>query len=147
MTTYAIRNEYDKSQVLKRIESLPWPMSVNIQSGAPRSIEQNKLQRLWVGELEEQGDMTREEYRGFCKLHFGVEIAKEYPEFARAYDKYIRPLPYETKLAMMQEPLDFPVTRILKVKQKKRYLDKIYVHFSGLGFRLTDPDWQGMNVA
>jgi len=147
MTTYSVRNEYDRAQTVKRLQSLPWPMTVTIQSGAPRSIEQNRLQRLWMGELEDQGDMTREEYRGYCKLHFGVEIAKEHPAFADAYDKHMRPLPYETKLAMMQEPLDFPVTRVMTTKQKKRYLDKIHNHFTSLGFRLTDPDWQWMNVA
>jgi len=29
----------------------------------------------------------------------------------------------------------------------RRYLDAIYQHFTGLGFQLTDPNWQGMDVA
>ena len=40
----------------------------------------------------------------------------------------------------MAEPFDFPVTRLMTVKQHKRYLDAIYVHYTGLGFGLTDPE-------
>ena len=105
-----------------------------------RSIEQNKLQRKWMLELESQGDMTAEEYRGYCKLHFGVPIMRnESEEFRRAYDRYIRDLPYEHKLAMMMVPLDFPCTRMMTTKQKTVYLDTVYRHFTGEGFVLTVP--------
>ena len=41
-------------------------------------------------ELADQGDMTAEEYRGYCKLHFGVAIAKENDDWAEAYDRLIK---------------------------------------------------------
>lgn len=105
-----------------------------------RSIEQNRLQRLWMLEAQEQGDMTAEEYRGYCKLHIGVPMLRaESDEFAAKYDQYVRPLPYETKMALMMEPFDFPVTRLMNTDQKKRYLDKVYVYLTGLGFKLTEP--------
>jgi len=109
-----------------------------------RTLDQNRLQRLWMQEAERQGDKTAEEYRGFCKLHFGVVILKEDPDFAERYDAIFKPLPYETKLELMQEPFDFPVTRLMKKKQKVRYLDSIYTHFTGLGMRLTEPDLKGI---
>ena len=40
----------------------------------------------------------------------------------------------------MAVPIDLPVTRIMKTGQKKRYLDDVYDHFTGLGVRLTDPE-------
>jgi hypothetical protein len=105
-----------------------------------RTWQQNKLQRKWCLEAEQQGDCTAEEYRGYCKLHFGVPILRaEDEEFAAKYEQYIRGLPYETKMALMMEPFDFPVTRLMDTDQKARYLNKVYEYFTGLGMRLTEP--------
>lgn len=141
MTTWAVRSEQDREQVIKVIRGRDLPCTVNIVKGAPRSIDQNKLQRKWLLEAEQQGDCAAEEYRGYCKLHFGVAIMKfESPEWAEKYDRIIRPMPYEQKLEMMMEPFDFPVTRCLSTKGKKKYLDQMYDYFTGKGFVLTDPD-------
>ena len=57
----------------------------------------------------------------------------------------IRPrFDYAEKLALMVEPHDYPVTRIMTVKQEKQMLDKIWNHFAGLGFQLTDPEAFGI---
>lgn len=113
-----------------------------------RSVDQNKLQRKWLLEAQAQGDQTAEEYRGFCKLHFAVPILRwELPEFREKYDRIVKPLPYESKLELMQEPLDFPCTRLMTKDQKARYLDAIYQHFTGLGMRLTDPGLKGINAS
>ena len=112
-----------------------------------RSTDQNKLQRKWLLEAEAQGDQTAEEYRGFCKLHFAVPILRwELPEFREKYDRIVKPLPYEAKLELMQEPLDFPCTRLMTKEQKSRYLDAIYQHFTAQGMRLTDPRLKGINA-
>lgn len=144
-----------------RADNLPWltriladaakEANALIVSGVPavievkaekrgRTIEQNKLQRKWMLEAQQQGDMTAEEYRGYCKLHIGVPILlAESEEFAAKYAQYVKPLPYETKMALMMEPFDFPVTRLMDTSQKGRYLDKCYVYLTGLGFKLTEP--------
>ena len=106
-----------------------------------RSADQNRLQRLWLSEAALQGDQTAEEYRGECKLRLGVPILRmENDEFREKYDRIVRPLPYEQKLELMMEPIDFPITRLMDKKQKTKYLDAMYRHFAGLGMRLTDPD-------
>ncbi|UNU74129.1 recombination protein NinB [Moraxella nasovis] len=107
-----------------------------------RSQAQNRLQRLWVNELAEQGDLTAEEYRAYCKLHFGVPILRnENEEFRATYDERVKYCySYEQKLQFMALPFDFPVTRLMTVKQHKRYLDDVYVHYTGLGYVLTIPD-------
>ena len=57
MTTIAVRTEHDRKQALKMVQGSDLPFTLTKIKGAPRSIEQNKLQRLWMRELEEQGDM------------------------------------------------------------------------------------------
>ena len=134
-----IKTEQDREALIKTIRLFPLGFTAKLLKGK-RTAEQNSLQRLWLQEAERQGDQTAEEYRGYCKLHFAVPIMRnESPEFKDAYDRVIRPLPYEQKLEMMMVPLDFPVTRLMNTKQKSKYLDDIYQHFRGLGFELTEP--------
>lgn len=139
-----IRNIQDKQQLIAYLQQQTEPMTITIEKGIhdKRSNDQNRLQRLWLNELAEQGDMTAEEYRAYCKLHFGVPILRNADEqFRTAYDDKVKPFPYEQKLAFMAEPFDFPVTRLMTVSQHKQYLDAIYVHFTSKGFILTE-GWQ-----
>lgn len=145
MTTYAIRSDQDRDQALRAVKNRQMPCTVQITNGAPRSIEQNKLQRLWLNELAEQDDnMTAEEYRGWCKAHIGIPIlVHENEVFREEYNRVIKPLSYELKMRLMMVPFDFGVTRLMTTKQKKDYLDKMHTHFTELGFQLTDPDRRG----
>ena len=136
--TDAIRTEYDKTMLIKRITNMSIPFSVSTKKGAPRSVESNRLQRGWLKEAGEQGDNTAEEYRGYCKLHFGVAIAKEDEEYSEKYNRLIRPMSYAAKLELMMVPMDFPVTRIFTTEQTSRYLNLIYTHLTGLGIQLTE---------
>lgn len=142
MTTRTLLNVGDREQFVKLLESYKLPCTVTVRKGKDRSIEQNKLQRLWMNEIAEQlQDDTAEGYRAYCKLHFGVPILRaESEDFCAAYDKYIRPLPYETKLAYMAVPLDFPVSRLMTTKQCGQYLDAVHEEFTARGVRLTDPE-------
>lgn len=140
MATVPIRTEYDRRQAMRLIEHRELPCTLSVVKGAPRSIEQNKLQRKWLSEAEEQGDQTAEEYRAYCKLHFGVPILRNGNEaFRLQYDATVKPLSYEQKLEIMKEPIDFPVTRLMTTKQKAQYLDEIYQFLRGRGFVLTEP--------
>jgi hypothetical protein len=140
VTELVLKSEFDRKRAIQLLGQRNLPLTVSIIQGAPRSIEQNKLQRLWLNEAAEQGDQTAEEYRGYCKLHFGVPILRaENEQFREAYDRVVRPLSYEAKLQIMMVPLDLPVTRLMTTKQKTQYLDAIYRHFTGLGFALTEP--------
>jgi len=140
MTTWAIRTPYDRDMAIKAVQSRDMPCTVIINKGAPRSIEQNKLQRLWLNEAEEQGDCTAEWYRGWCKLQLGVAILINNSEqFAEQWQRLFSHLTWVEKHEMMMVPIDFPITRAMSTKQKKEYLDRMYEHFTGLGFRLTEP--------
>ena len=149
MTTRVVTNEVARKLLVKFIQDQKLPFTCEIVKGKRRSVEQNKLQRLWVNEIAEQlGDQTPEEIRGYCKLALGVPLLRAENElFCEKYDKHVKPLPYEQKLAIMQEPLDMPVTRLFTTEQKTRYLDAIWKHFTERGVILTDPDRDGRAVA
>jgi hypothetical protein len=140
MTTWVIKNEQDRNVLLSAISKRGLPFTAVLKKGEPRSPEQNRLQRMWMLEAEEQGDMTAEEYRAYCKLHFGVPILRaEDDDFKAVYDQVIRPLPYDAKLKLMQVPIDLPVTSRMTTGQKTRYLDQVRQFFEEQGFRLTQP--------
>ena len=144
MSTWRMKTEQDRQQVLKVIQHRALPSTVEIVKGLKRSNEQNRLQRKWMLEAAEQGDQTAEEYRAYCKLTFGVPIMLEQSElWAEKYKRIIGPLPYQQKLELMAEPFDFPVTRAMTAANEKRYLDKVWEFFTGQGFVLTDPDRRG----
>lgn len=141
MTTRILYNQKDKEQFKKLLDTYKLPCTVTLIKGKNRSVEQNKLQRLWVNEISEQRqDHTPEEIRGYCKLHFGIPILRnENEQFRQQYDKIVKPLSYEDKLSIMMEPLDFPVTRLMTTGQNTRYLDAVYHHFTAQGMILTVP--------
>jgi hypothetical protein len=141
MTTRFVETEQDRILLVRFIQSQPLPLTVTLSKGGKRSLKQNKLQRLWMNEISEQlGDWTPEEVRGYCKLTIGVPILRAENEgFRERYDAIVRPLPYEQKLALMMEPLDFPISRLMTTKQATAYLDGVHRHFSEKGVALTDP--------
>ena len=144
MTTIVVKNSGDRDRLIRLLQAREMPYTVNLTKGAIRSIEQNRLQRLWVNEAEEQGDHTAEEYRAYCKLTLGVPILRaENEAFAEQYDQIVKPLPYEQKLKLMMEPIDFPVTRLMTSKQKSEYLNQMYRLLSEMGILLTDPEMKG----
>lgn len=136
-----IETEHDRTQLLRYIGQQKLPLAVSMSKGSKRSIKQNRLQRQWINEIADQlGDRTAEEVRGECKLTFGVPILRaENAKFCEEYDKSVKGLPYEQKLALMMEPFDLAVTRLMTTKQHTAYLDAIHRHYSGVGLVLTDP--------
>lgn len=70
--TFWVANLLERQKLIEFLQAQQQPMTVNIEKGLvkKRSNDQNNLQRLWFNELEQQGDMTAEEYRAYCKLHF-----------------------------------------------------------------------------
>jgi len=142
MTSRVIENETDRRQVITLIKNRTLPITVNILKGKKRSNLQNKLQREWLNNAADQlKDDTAEGYRAYCKLHFGVGILiNENDIFREKYNRIIKPLSYEQKIELMQEPFDFPVTRIMTRGQKAQYLDAMKSHFESLGVRLTMPE-------
>ena len=141
MSMRFLETDADRRTLIRYLEAQPLPLTVTVAKGGKRTLKQNKLQRLWMNEIATQlGDQTPEEVRGYCKLTLGVPILRaENEAFRERYDAIVKPLPYEQKLALMMEPLDFPITRLMNTKQATAYLDGVRRHFSERGFGLTDP--------
>lgn len=143
--TRTVRSPDDLLLLIRFLERADLPLVVSIHPGAEtRTQAQNRLQWRWLSEMAGQGDQAIEEYRAFCKLHFGVPIRREDGHFRAVYDERIKPLDYETKLACMVEPINMPVTRDMTVRQLTRYLDAIQHHCAESGIALTDPSLLGV---
>lgn len=146
MTSRSVETDIQRAMLIRLIEARTLPFTVEIVDGRRRSSEQNRLQRQWINEIAEQlGDRTPEEVRAECKLRFGVPILRAESEiFRKKYDRLIKSMPYETKLELMAEPMDFPITRLMNVKQKTQYLDAIQRHYAEQGVVLTQPESQAL---
>ena len=140
MTSRTITNDYEHRQLIKYLEGKKRPFTVEITDKRKRSTEQNALQHLWLSQLVSQmGDRTREELRAEVKLMFGVPILRaENERFRAVYDRLIKHLSYEDKVEAIMA-LDLPVTRLMTVEQKSRFLDDMSRYFIGKGYVLTDP--------
>jgi hypothetical protein len=140
-----IETEDDRARAQKLLQGRDLPLTLTLTRGLRRSLRQNHLQWLWMSEAEAQGDHTQEEYQAYCKLHFGVPILlRDNPEFRDLWQRVMQSLAYAQQLLVMAAPWDFPVSRIMTTSQHREFLDSIYDHFVGLGFRLTDPEWGGL---
>lgn len=145
--TRVVRSKSDLQKLMLWLNARSeFPFTIQLKRGEPtRTVAQNRLQWQWFNDAAAQGDQTASEYRAYCKLHFGVPILREENEDFRAqYDALVRPLAYEHKLALMLEPIELPVTSLMNTKQKTRYLDAVWQHFTGQGYQLTDPAMLGI---
>ena len=117
------------------------PITVTWAQGASRSHAQNRLAQRWFSDVATQlGDQTHEDVRAMCKLHFGVPILRaENEAFCASYDRTMKHLPYEDKLAAIKA-FDLPVTRIMTVKQMSAFMDAMQQHWTEQQVRLTDPE-------
>ena len=144
MTQRIIEDNYSLERLIAFIGRQEPPFTISIKKGGRRSIAQNRLIHLWMGEIAEQlpGTFeTTEHVRGHCKLHFGIPILRDADErFREVYDAQIRPLPYDKKLICMMEPIAFPVTSRMNTKQLNLYLDSMHMDFAGQGVELTIPE-------
>jgi len=142
VNTRLVDTEQARMMAVRFIQNQPLPFAMRVTKDSKRSIEQNRLQFLWVKEASEQlQDHTPEQYRAYCKLHYGVPILRnDDDQFRTLYDEMIRPLSYENKLKLMSPPIDLPITSQMTVKQLTQYLNEVHAHFSSLGVVLTDPE-------
>lgn len=124
-----------------------FPYTVKITTGEPkRSEKQNRLLYQWYMDADAQGDQTASEVRAECKLILGVPMLRaENEDFRAQYDALIRPMTYEQKLALMLPPIEFPVTSLMTVKQKTKFLDLVWQRFTSNGIHLTDPNLLGLD--
>ena len=141
MPTKIIREPIHVEALANMLRERKLPITVTWTQGATRSTAQNRLAQRWFTDIATQlGDQTHEDVRAECKLRFGVPILRAENEvFRLSYDRVIKALPYEEKLAAIKA-FDLPVTRLMTVKQMTAFMDEMQRHWSGQGVRLTYPE-------
>jgi hypothetical protein len=142
MTTRALHNRHDIDGLARLLASRQLPVTVTITQGVDRSAQQNKLAFTWYREIADQlGDRDASDVRAHCKLYIGVRMLHaENDKFREQWDRLIKNrFTISEKLELMLAPHDYPVTRLMNVKQMTRYMDAIHAEFTGQGCRLTDP--------
>ncbi len=110
-------------------------ISVTVSTEKSRSDDQNRISHAWYAKVShETGEDTPEGIKRFCKAYFGVPILRADSEkFRDVYDRVIKPLPYDQKLAAMDL---ISVTSIMTTKQLTQYLETMQKHYAN---RDTDP--------
>lgn len=113
-------------------------LRVSISIGKDRTIDQNRLSFDIYRDLHQAAKFESiTEARAFCKLNCGIPILWEEDEVFRdgmgKFTKYH--LTYETKLSMMIEPINLPVTSRMTRKQFSTYVEAISAKFPGVEFR------------
>ena len=143
MTTRILRTEGDIEALRLLLRARKLPLTVHITAGADRTGQQNALAFAWYLDIANQlGDRTAADARAHCKLYHGVRMLHTESEpFRMAWDRLIKGrFTLEEKLELMLPPHDYPVTRLMTVKQMTAYLDGISREFTAQGVRLTDPE-------
>ena len=136
-----IANEFQRQQVEIYIRQHAIPFTVTVNDASRRSVEQNKLLWLWHSEIAQQTGETASEVQAHCKLQIGVPLLREQNErFRELYDRILKPLPYQDKLALMGPPMELPVTSLMTVKQFSEYLERVFEHHTSKGYELTQPE-------
>ena len=139
MPSRILRSKADLADLTRLLGALKLPVTVHWVRGRDRSLEQNNTMWLWATEVARQcGDRTPPEVQRDWKLRFGVPILRaDDPEFRAFYDRALKGLTYEQKVAAMEY---VPVTSILKVPQMREFLDAVQREALENGFRITDPE-------
>ena len=143
MTTRIIRTHDEIDGLSRLLKARALPVTVSIVAGEDRTGQQNALAHRWFKDASEQlDDRSASSIRAHCKLDHGVSMLHaENEAFREQWDRLIRDrFTYEEKLALMLPPHDYPVSRLMNIKQMSRWMDAIHAEYSGMGVRLTDPE-------
>lgn len=143
MTTRIIRSHDEVDGLARLLKARSLPVTVSISAGEDRTGQQNALAFRWFSEVADQlGDRTASDVRAHCKLHHGVGMLHvENDDFREQWDRLIRDrFSYAEKLSLMLPPHDYPVSRLMTVRQMSRWMDAIHAEYAALGIKLTDPE-------
>ena len=113
-------------------------VDVKVRESAPSRLDAMKaLQHHWYKELAAQTGKSPQYINAYCKLVFGVPIAREDDAFRKIYDQVIKHLPKGKKIHLMGPPLSITVTGNFNTQQMHRYLNAIKEWADRKRYRLT----------
>ncbi len=139
MTIRTVKNSDELALLKVYLDGRKRPFTVDVTDGRDRSSEQNRLSHKWYTEIHDQTGEAVEDVRARCKLEIGIPIMREASDkFKSTYDRLIRPLDYDDKLAIIRDT-DMPVTRLMNVTQMTEYMDLVFQRHAEFGIVLTVP--------
>jgi hypothetical protein len=140
MGSRIIRDKADLAALVTLLGAIKLPITVSWVAGADRSHEQNHTMWMWANEAAAQlQDREADDIQAEWKLTIGVPILRgDDAAFREAYDQAVKGLSYEDKIRIMRD-LDFPVTRLMKVRQMCRFMNQVQQKCSEMGIELTQP--------
>lgn len=108
-----------------------------------RKASQNRLQHHWNNEIHEVRNQVKDypvntlgELRAFNKLRFGVPILLADEDFNKVWRMTTGHLNYQAIMEFI-EVTDFPVTRLMNVKQMTMFLSDVKTFWNLEGVNLT----------
>lgn len=145
MTQWTVKSGEDLGRVLAFLAQSEPPYTITFKAGEEKRRD---AQNRFIYEAYDQiakmlGDRTASDVRAETKLHCGIPIMRnENDAFREKYDRLLKPFPYETKLELMVEPMEFPVTSLMNVKQMSRYITDMMAYWDSNGASVMLPDFE-----
>jgi len=143
MPSRILKTPGDRAAWVRFLEGQELPLSVTAKHGEEkRRDRQNRFAFETYKQIAElMGDRRPSDVRAETKLQIGVPIMREESaDFREKYDRILKPMPYETKLELMVEPMEFPVTSLMSVKAMTRYISEMLAHWDAQGAPVMLPD-------
>lgn len=141
---FVVKSAEDLMRAIFGLHKLGFPFTITAKAGEPqrkRTDEMNRTIHMWFGEIAKQSrHMTSEEVKADCNLTYGVPILRrDDNEWGSAFGYIFDTLNRPSQIKALRV-LNIPVTRNMRVKQLKEYMDQMQRDYREAGFRLTDPD-------
>ena len=118
------------------VPSTSFPFTVDIVKGKHAARNRTGFRWLWIergrraiGRPDISGDARRLQ----AALQASDPALRKRNLSGGCSDSMVRPLPFKTKLALMCEPFDMAVTRLMTTAQKTQYLDTMSRWFLSQG--------------
>ena len=113
-------------------------VDVKVRESAPSRLDAMKaLQHHWYNELSTQTGKSAKYMNAYCKLVFGVPIARENEEFRKIYDRVEHHLSQGEKIYLLGPPTSLKITGNFNTQQMHRYLNAIKEWADRKRYRLT----------
>lgn len=120
--------------------NFPMPYTVTVKPGEPRSLDQNALFHVWMGEIaRHRGDTTAARVKAEYHIEFGIPLLRSDPDYSAFIGKALGGLRYD-EVANLIERGFVPCTSLMTVPQMRQYLDHVQQQEAAKGIALTDPE-------
>ncbi|MEL7281317.1 MAG: hypothetical protein AAGK79_13235 [Pseudomonadota bacterium] len=139
-STWTVRNTEDWERFAHWFSAHPNPYPFRINPGDGRSLSQNALFHLWVGQIASQrGDVSASTVKGELHHRFGLGIRLRDPQFTFIWDKIgASDWPYDKQCNLLSSGA-LNVSSAMTTAELKEYLNEIELLAAQQGWHLTHP--------